>query len=39
MVKDHFSLVTVAIIVISVLPIVYEIARSRFAATGQTAEQ
>ena len=37
-VKDHFSLVMLAIIVISVLPIVYEIARARFAATGQTAE-
>ena len=31
MVKNHFSLVTLAIITISVLPIVYEIARVRFS--------
>jgi membrane-associated protein len=30
-VRDHFSLMTLAIIVISVLPIVYEIARARFS--------
>ncbi len=35
-VKNHFSLVTLAIIVISVLPIVFEIARARFSATGES---
>jgi membrane-associated protein len=36
-VKDHFSLVTLAIVVISVLPIAYEIARARFGRSENSA--